>query len=291
MLKPLMRVLDRLAPPSDGTGPAAAREALGLSAGLVVVLAVSKPLLDGALGLPGAAFTLAAAWQLFLPLDRLDARRVDPATFGIHAHGLISVPLRRFQLLMDRVFRRGALRSVGRGVAAMVRPYARVRRVAWRGAARDLGLCAAASILTFPVFGVCYVIFQDLLAQQRGSHAVFHFTLPPDLLSLLATHILLVGLVEELFYRGYIHTLLVRAWPPGFTIAGASVGKAVLVGSALFALGHFAGEWNPLRLGPFFPALLFCALRSWSGSILGAVIYHGLSNVVGEVMRVSVTLH
>lgn len=287
MLKVLTRALDRLAPPSNGEGPAAAREAIGLCVGLILVLAISKPLLDGALGLPGAAFTLAAAWQLFIPLDRLDARRIDPAEFGIHAHGLISVPLRMLMRLLLWV--RFMRRSVGGAVARVLRPYARVRSVDWKGARKDLGLCALASLLTFPAFGVGYVVFQELLAQQRGKHAVYSFTWPPDVIGLLATHILLVGLVEELFYRGYIHTLLVRAWPPRFTVGGASIGKAVLVGSALFALGHFAGEWNPLRLGPFFPAILFCALRSWSGSILGAVIYHGLSNVVGEVMRVSVT--
>lgn len=288
MLQGLTRALDRLAPPSNGEGPAAAREAVGLCVGLIVLLAITKPLLDGALGLSGAAFTLAAAWQLFIPLDRLDARHIDPALYGIHAHGLVSVPLRRIStwLLRPRV-----LRPIGKSLVSLFRPYARVREIAWKGARKDLFICAAASVVTFPAFGVGYVVFQELLAQQRGRHVSFAFTWPPDVWSLLATHILLVGLVEELFYRGYIHTLLVRAWPPKITVYGASMGKAVLVGSALFALGHFAGEWNPMRLGPFFPAILFCALRSWSGSILGAVIYHGLSNVVGEVMRVSVTWH
>lgn len=94
----LSRLLQRLAPSSQGLSPSdAAREAWRLGLGLIVLLGISKPLLDGALGLTGAAFTLAAAWQLMVPLDRLDRARVHPATYGIHFHGLLGVPLRMLE--------------------------------------------------------------------------------------------------------------------------------------------------------------------------------------------------
>lgn len=51
-----------------------------------------------------------------------------------------------------------------------------------------------------------------------------------------------------------------------------------------FAAGHFLGEWNPLRWGPFFPALVFAWQRNATGSIVGAVAYHAACNVLGELL-------
>ena len=54
--------------------------------------------------------------------------------------------------------------------------------------------------------------------------------------------------------------------------------------SALFALGHFLGEWNPLRLAPFIPSLIFAWQRNATGSILGAIAFHGLCNILAEML-------
>ena len=99
-----------------------------------------------------------------------------------------------------------------------------------------------------------------------------------------ATHLFGVSLPEETFYRGYLQPRLEALWPPKTRILGVLMGKAVIVSAALFALGHFLGEWNPLRLGPFFPALVFAWQRNKTGSILGAIAYHAICNVLGEVL-------
>ncbi|MBI5497311.1 MAG: CPBP family intramembrane metalloprotease [Deltaproteobacteria bacterium] len=284
----LNALLDRLAPPSQAHPERGPREVLGLCAGLVILLGLSKPLLDGALGLPGAAFTLAAAWQLVIPLDRLDRARIPPRAYGIHAHGLVGVPLRILSYALVRLLRpRGRRRA--RAVSWWLHPYTVGARLDGRGAARSLGLAMLACAVTFPPFAWGYVEVQRWLAAQSGHSIKVAWQLPAGFAALMFTHLVVVAVPEELFYRGYVHTLLARAWPPRVTVLGAGLGKAVLLGSAWFALGHFVGEWNPTRLLPFFPALLFCALRSSSGSILAAVVYHGLSNVIGEVVRVSVT--
>jgi membrane protease YdiL (CAAX protease family) len=285
----LSRLLQRLAPVSHGGSPsAAAREALGLSLGLVLLLGISKPLLDGALGLTGAAFTLAAAWQLMTPLDRLDRARIHPSAFGIHFHGLLGVPLRILEWRLLSSSRRARDRARARNVVARLRPYTWRARLDLRGAARDLGMVVVVCLVTYPPFAVGYVEAQRYLASLSGHTITVEWQLPPDALRFVLTHVVVVAIPEELFYRGYIHTLLMRAWPPSLQWRGVSLGRAVLLGSALFAMGHFVGEWNPVRLLPFFPALLFCAMRSWSGSIMGVALYHGLCNVVGEVARVSV---
>jgi membrane protease YdiL (CAAX protease family) len=100
----------------------------------------------------------------------------------------------------------------------------------------------------------------------------------------IATHVLGVALPEETFYRGYLQPRLETLWPPERRVFGVHLGLAAVVTAALFASGHFLGEWNPLRLGPFFPALLFAWLRNASGSVTGAVAYHGACNVLGEVL-------
>jgi membrane protease YdiL (CAAX protease family) len=284
----LNRLLKRLAPLSNGTPRADLREALGLCVGLLALLTVAKPLLDGALGWSGAAFTLAAGWQLFIPLDRLDRRHIHPRVYGIHAHGLLGVPLRVLQARLAFHARRRKARWARR-LTHVLAPYTRGARLDLRGAQRDLLAVLVFCAVTFPPFVVGFVLFQRFVAARAGHTAVLQWTVPPDALAFAATHLLLVATTEEVFYRGYIHTLLHRAWPPRLQKWGVGLGRAAITGAALFALGHFTGEWNPARLGPFFPALAFGALRGWSGSVLGAIVFHALCNILGEVMRVSVS--
>jgi len=104
------------------------------------------------------------------------------------------------------------------------------------------------------------------------------------LLSLSATHFLGVALPEETFYRGYLQPRLEKLWPPQALVFGVLFGKAAIICSFLFALGHFLGEWNPMRLGPFFPGLLFAWQRNATGSIYGAITYHALCNIFGSLL-------
>lgn len=103
-------------------------------------------------------------------------------------------------------------------------------------------------------------------------------------LEMSATHIFAVALPEETFYRGYLQPRLASKWPPKRRVFGVYIGRAALVSTALFALGHILGEWNPLRLGPFLPGLLFAWQRNVSRSVLGAVAFHAMCNILGEVL-------
>ena len=93
-----------------------------------------------------------------------------------------------------------------------------------------------------------------------------------------------VALPEEMFYRGYFQPALERRLPPGRRWFGVPLGWAAVITAALFALGHFLGEYNPVRLGPFFPSLVFSWLRNRRGSLWGAVAFHALANILGEVL-------
>lgn len=100
------------------------------------------------------------------------------------------------------------------------------------------------------------------------------------LLTLLWVQLLMVALPEELFYRGYLQTRLARWFNRPVMVFGGDIGPAVLVSSAVFALGHLIAIPAATRLAVFFPSLLFGWLRSRTGSIWPAVVLHAVSNVV-----------
>lgn len=231
------------------------RVAVWLSAGVLATLTLAK--LVGSVPVVGTiGFTLAAAVQLYLPLWRANRLGHDYDWVGLHLQTL------RKDLI----------------------------GVAW---------CA---VVFFPPFIVAHHLFftqaHDWLhALGWNSLAVwvpkrvFAPHGPANVRIFLATlwwfaqasftQVLGVALPEETFYRGYLQPQLEARLVPRRQFWGVSLGWGVLVASALFALGHFLGEWNPLRLGPFFPGLVFGWLRNRSGSVTGAVLFHAASNLLG----------
>ena len=249
-----------------------AREALWATAGLLSALWVGKHLARVS-GLGDIIFTLIAAFQLYVPLWLIQRGGELPESHAIHAHGFLLGPIaalrRRVVALRRRRRQRGRPGPVGRWLAHYGRG-ASVRPAALR---RDLGAALVVAIITFPIFALSHHVWQELLG-----HPWRMWRMPDDLLEVWLKNTLLIALPEELFYRGFLETRLERLWPTKMTFLGLPLGRTVVLASALFALGHFLGEYNPARLGPFFPAFVFSALTRRSGSITGAVAYHGASN-------------
>ncbi|MEK7703630.1 MAG: CPBP family intramembrane glutamic endopeptidase [Myxococcota bacterium] len=204
-------------------------------------------------------FTLAAAMQLYVPLWRAERLDRDYDFVGLHLR-------------------------------------------AWR---KDLTLVALVALVSFPPFALGHHFYMtrahdwlavlgwhDLAAWVPTRH--WHPVLPHgvqgwlgvtwDGTKLLATQSLGVALPEEAFYRGYLQRIFEERLPPRRRWLGVPLGRAAVLAAALFALGHYLGEWNPLRLGPFFPALVFAWMRASSGSIVGPVLFHALANVLGALL-------
>jgi membrane protease YdiL (CAAX protease family) len=80
---------------------------------------------------------------------------------------------------------------------------------------------------------------------------------------------------------------LEQVWPPTRRLFGAKVGWALIVSSALFALGHVAVIPSPQRAAVFFPALLFGWMRARTGSIAAGALYHALCNVLADTLHTS----
>ncbi len=114
-----------------------------------------------------------------------------------------------------------------------------------------------------------------------------HLRLPPQFLLLAFSQLVVVAIPEELFFRGYLLERLEQVWPPTRRLLGAPVGVALLVCSALFALGHVLVVPNPQRLAVFFPALVFGWMRARTGSIAAGAVFHALCNVTSDVLHTS----
>ena len=94
--------------------------------------------------------------------------------------------------------------------------------------------------------------------------------------------LLVIALPEEAFFRGYLQTALDRAWGRQIEVLGAKVGPALLVSSAIFAVGHFATIPNPARFAVFVPSLLFGWLRARTGGVGAGIAFHAMCNLLSE---------
>lgn len=109
----------------------------------------------------------------------------------------------------------------------------------------------------------------------------------PGYAMLSITHVLLVALPEEWFFRGYFMMQLDRVIhsrgnrtrsPTGLRLAGSDL-SANLYTSLLFALLHtLTQDWAGILV--FFPSLLFGWVYQRTRDIVLVVLLHGLSNVV-----------
>lgn len=149
----------------------------------------------------------------------------------------------------------------------------------WR---EDLALVAVLAVATTIPYAIGHHLWQTELL-----HRPFHFRLPDELLTSVLLQIFVVALAEEMFFRGYLQERMARLWPAKRRLLGAPFGAAILASSAVFALAHFVGEYDPSRLGPFFPSLVFGLLRARTGTIVGAIGYHAFSNILAEVLWAS----
>lgn len=204
------------------------------------------------------AITVAAVMQLYIPLWRVQTLGLDRDFVGLHLR---------------------SIRQDLKGVGLLV-------------------------LVTFPPYALAHFWFMTeahAWLSSRGIEQILRYVpqmrfapgLPPSdewlarfggLLQSSVTHFLGVALPEETFYRGYLQPRLESGDPPKHRICGVPFGRATIWCTFMFALGHVLGEWNPLRLGPFLPGLVFAWQRNATQSVVGAIVFHALCNILGEVL-------
>ncbi|MCH7814182.1 MAG: CPBP family intramembrane metalloprotease [Planctomycetes bacterium] len=165
------------------------------------------------------------------------------------------------------------------GVVALILKQRRqpAASLGWvRVTALDLPLGLAATAAAFTAFflsvGILALVwpagFEDL---QNNQQAITEM-LPPLHPALLIGLQIVVGIYEELIFRGFLLTRLRRALGCWWLAAGIS--------SALFALPHII-EQRPVAAIPLFGVgLAFCLFTIWRRSLLPAIIGHALFNSI-----------
>ncbi len=116
-----------------------------------------------------------------------------------------------------------------------------------------------------------YYLFYWQRAENNSQEISFVLTLPPLWGFTFLTQIFAVALPEEFFYRGFLQSSLQQKWPARF---------AIIITNIFFALGHFVGNLDPTRLLTFFPGLIFSWLVWRYRSLVSAILFHAVFNMV-----------
>ncbi len=179
---------------------------------------------------------------------------------------------------------------------------------------RGLAIAGVALAVIVPVFGLGFFAFYEvachsallshLAPHQMCSHygglaslhlpklAVFEATPgAPGTLSAewCLVQWIVVGLPEELLFRGFLLNKLEARFPPRLRVLGGGIGLALVLSSAAFAVIHLPKEADPRALATFFPGLLFGWMRSATGSILASTISHGSCNILARCLEIVVS--
>jgi membrane protease YdiL (CAAX protease family) len=180
------------------------------------------------------------------------------------------------------------------------RPYAAVGLTSRHWAA-ELRQAASVAALFFPLYALGTHLLLTQLHRLHPQAPVYvlqprALLLAPTLSHLLAlgqscfTQVLGVALPEETFFRGYLQPQLQQRFGAQQRLRGVPVGRGLGLTALCFALAHFIGEWQPARLLPFFPGLLFGWQRNVRGSVVGAIGLHAACNLFAQACLSAYTL-
>jgi len=178
---------------------------------------------------------------------------------------------------------------------------------------KGLALAGVALAIIVPVFAVGFAAFYEVACRSAllahlvphqmcsrygglaGAHlpavVVFERQPPaPGTLSLewCLVQWLVVGLPEELFFRGFLLHKLEQRFPPRRRVLGGGIGLALVLSAAAFAVIHLPRDADPRALATFFPGLVFGWMRSATGSILASTVTHGCSNILARMLELAV---
>lgn len=191
------------------------------------------------------------------PLYAIDKNKLKPRDFNLYAYNLES--------LLDKLLPSGRAESSPR----------------YAGLKHELISSSKLLVLILVPYIICYYLFYSYKAHEHGQEISFSLTLPSLWGFTFLTQIFAVALPEEFFYRGFLQSSLQQKYR-------ASV--AIIITNIFFALGHFVGNLDPSRLLTFFPGLVFSWLVYRYRSLVSAILFHAVFNMVGHVLALSVIL-
>ncbi len=143
------------------------------------------------------------------------------------------------------------------------------------------------SLITFGLYIPAYWGYFALNAIRQNAELVASLNWPPQFFYEVITQIFVVALPEELFYRGFLQSALARKFSHHRNFFGHASIAAVVLTNIIFALGHVASSFSPIRMLTFFPGLVFSYLVVRNQSIFSAVLFHAACNIVGQILYAS----
>ncbi len=111
----------------------------------------------------------------------------------------------------------------------------------------------------------------------------FEPALPDDFAEIAFTQLVVVGLSEEFFFRGYLQTHLNCRFRRPYEFLGARFGWGLILAAVLFGACHLVtGDFTRLRV--IFFGLFAGWLRERTDTIAVPAAYHGVANILYEIM-------
>jgi membrane protease YdiL (CAAX protease family) len=151
----------------------------------------------------------------------------------------------------------------------------------------DVGSWRLHAFLLVVVFGGYALLHYGFARLALGAR--FEPTLHPELGSLVVTHVLIIGLSEEVFFRGYLQSELNRSLGRPYQLWGARIGWGLVVASLLFGLCHVIyGDVSRIRVAFF--GLFAGWLRERTDGVAVPAVYHGMANVLYDFMQRSMVI-
>lgn len=146
----------------------------------------------------------------------------------------------------------------------------------------DIGSPRLHATLVLVIFGGYAALHYAFARSVFGAR--FEPNLNPDLLNLVLTHLIVIGLSEEVFFRGYLQTEMNRSFGRPYKLWGARVGWGLVAASLLFGLCHVIhGDLARIRVAFF--GLFAGWLRERTGGVAVPAAYHGMANVLYDFMQ------
>ncbi len=139
------------------------------------------------------------------------------------------------------------------------------------------------SLIVFSLFLVAAHVYQTLLLGLRFEPNLFSRNMESLTAYAVLYQILMVALPEEVFFRGYLQSILVKRYSKKITvlpIGGLAISQAVVITSVLFALSHSIIAWQWWHFAIFFPSLAFGFLREKTNGLLAPILFHSCCNLL-----------
>lgn len=207
-------------------------------------------------------------FQVAVPIEVLKFYHLNPRDFNIYAHNIDGI--------LDNLFP----------------PYGSKKvRPDYQAIGQELVFfLKTCTFILLPYIFVYGCTLHVISLWQGGIGIHFIPNLPPKLWYEIMVQIFVVALPEEIFYRGFLQSALLKKWPNRTHIYGIPFGCAIILTNIFFALGHFVSNWSFYRLMTFFPGLIFSYLVYKNKSVFSAILFHALCNILALILKTSLLI-